>query len=169
MIKEGVKYLLYFLLLILLQVFVLNNIQLNGYINPMIYILFILILPFEISGWMLLMLGFITGLTMDMFMNTLGMHSSATVALAFVRPYIISFLSQRGDVEYKGIVSMNVTGLQWYIRYALILAFIHHLFLFYIEVFSFSHFFSTLWRSIMSTAVTGSIILLMQYFTLQKK
>lgn len=169
MIKEGVKYLLYFVLLILLQVFVLNNIQLSGYINPMIYILFILILPFEISGWMLLMLGFITGLTMDMFMNTLGMHSSATVALAFVRPYIISFLSQRGDVEYKGIVSMNVTGLQWYIRYALILAFIHHLFLFYIEVFSFSHFFSTLWRSIMSTAVTGSIILLMQYFTLQKK
>lgn len=169
MIKEGVKYLLYFVLLILLQVFVLNNIQLSGYINPMIYILFILILPFEISGWMLLMLGFITGLTMDMFMNTLGMHSSATVALAFVRPYIISFLSQRGDVEYKGIVSMNVTGLQWYIRYALILTFVHHLFLFYIEVFSFSHFFSTLWRSIMSTAVTGSIILLMQYFTLQKK
>lgn len=169
MIKEIGKYLAYFLLLILLQVFVFNNIQLSGYINPMVYLLFILLLPLEMSGWMLLILGFITGITIDMFMNTLGMHSSAVIAMAFARPYLVTFLSERVDSESKGTPTMRSTGLQWYVRYVITLVFIHHLFLFYVEVFSFNHFFSTLWRVILSTFVTSSVILVIQYFTIRKK
>jgi len=169
MIKVLVKYFIYFVLLILLQVFVLNNIQLSGYINPMIYVLFILLLPFETSGWLLLLLGFATGLTIDMFMNTLGMHSSATIVRAYARPHVISMLSQRVDMDFKGAPTMNTTGIQWYIRYAIILVFIHHLFLFFIETFSFSSFFSTLWRITLSTVITCSVVLVAQYFTIEKK
>jgi rod shape-determining protein MreD len=169
MIKDVGKYFVYFALLVLLQIFVLNNIQLSGYINPMIYILFILLLPFEISGWLLLLLGFATGLTIDMFMNTLGMHSSATIAMAYARPHVISFLSQRVDADYKGAPTMKVTGLQWYVRYTVTLVFIHHFFLFFIETLSFIHFLPTLWRIIVSTLITSSVVLLVQYFTVQKK
>jgi len=169
MIKTLGKYLGYFALLILLQVFVFNNIQLSSYINPMIYILVILLLPFEISGWLLLVLGFITGLTIDMFMNTLGMHTSASVLLAFSRPYIISFLSERADADYKGSPTMRATGIIWYVKYVVALVFIHHFFLFYIEVLSLNHFFLTLWRGLLSSLVTSSVILVFQLFTMRNK
>src|ERR1035438_10242339 len=95
MINKVVRNIIRFLVLILVQVIVLNNIQLNGFINPYIYILFIM-LPFETPGWLLLVLSLVTGLTVDMFSNTLGMHAAACVFLGFCRPRIISFISQIG-------------------------------------------------------------------------
>ena len=62
-----IKYGLYFLFLILFQVLILNNMQFSGYINPYCYILFILILPFETPGWLLLVLAFILGMIIDVF------------------------------------------------------------------------------------------------------
>ncbi|HOP03828.1 MAG TPA: rod shape-determining protein MreD [Tenuifilaceae bacterium] len=169
MIRDSLKYIGYFVLLIVLQVFVLNNVQYSGYINPMIYLLFILILPFEIKGLFLLVVAFLTGLTVDLFMNTLGMHTSATVVMAFTRPYVISFLSRRTDLDFKGKVIMGVTGVQWYVKYTIILVFVHHIFLFYFELFSFNHFFLTLLRVLLSTFFSSIVILTAQYFTVKKK
>ena len=78
-----------FILLVLFQVLVLNNIQFLGYINPYLYILFILSLPVQMPRWFLLVLAFILGLSIDIFSNTLGMHAFATVFVAFFREGII--------------------------------------------------------------------------------
>lgn len=169
MIRDSLKYSGYFVLLIVLQVFVFNNVQFSSYINPMVYVLFILILPFEIRGWLLLTVAFATGLTIDLFMNTLGMHTFASVAMAFARPYVISFISRRTDLEFKGKILMGVAGIQWYTKYVFALVFVHHLILFYIEIFSFNHFFLTLFRVLLSTVFTSVFILIAQYFTVQKK
>ena len=88
MIRLSIQYFLAFVFLILFQVLVLNNLHLSIYLNPYAYILFILILPFETPGWLVLSLGFVLGLIMDAFCNTLGMHSVATVLLAFLRAVI---------------------------------------------------------------------------------
>ena len=93
MSKQLTRYALTFIVLLALQILILNNIKLGGYINPYIYILFIMLLPFEIPGWLLLILGFLTGLTMDAFAGTLGMHSTATLFIAFLRPFILSNIS----------------------------------------------------------------------------
>jgi len=78
-----------FILLLLLQVLVFNNMNLGGYLTPAIYVLFILLLPQSINKSMLLILGFGTGLTIDLFLNTPGLHAGATVLMAFARPGII--------------------------------------------------------------------------------
>ena len=93
MIKLLPRYLINFILLVFLQVFILNNIQFSGYINPYIYVLFILILPFEIPSWFLIIIAFFLGLTIDLFSHTVGMHSSATVFMAFLRPYVLKIIS----------------------------------------------------------------------------
>ena len=97
--KGILRYAGLFILLILLQVVVFNNLQLSGYINPYIYVMFILLLPYEISGWLLLGLGLLTGLTVDTFMNTIGMHSSATLFMAFLRPYVLNLFTDREDID----------------------------------------------------------------------
>ena len=72
-----------FILLVLVQVLVLNNIQFLGYIDPYLYILFILVLPVQMPRWFLLILAFALGITIDIFSNTLGMQAFATVFIAF--------------------------------------------------------------------------------------
>ena len=48
MIKDLLKYLMMFAILIVAQLLVFNNIEFSGYVNPYVYVLFILMLPFEI-------------------------------------------------------------------------------------------------------------------------
>jgi len=151
-----------------LQLLVLNNINLGGYINPYIYILFIILLPFNTPGWLLLILGFFTGLTMDSFSNTLGMHSSATLFLSFIRPYIISIISTSENTDKASSPNLSSNGLEWFIRYSLILIVAHHIVLFYLEAFTFAHFFLTLARVLISSAITFLFILLSQFFIFNK-
>lgn len=158
------RYIFNFFFLTLIQVLVLNNIQFSGFVNPYLYVLFIITLPFETPGWLLLVLAFISGFSIDIFSNTLGMHASATVLMAFFRPTILRAFAPRDDYQPGTIPTMAYYGPSWFLRYALILVFIHHLSLFFIEVFSITHFFSTLWRVLASSVFTLILIFLSQLF-----
>ncbi|MFP4557514.1 MAG: rod shape-determining protein MreD [Bacteroidales bacterium] len=162
------KYIGLLLLLVLLQLFLFNNIQLSGYINPYIYILFILLLPYSTPGWLLLVSGFFLGLIIDTFMNTYGMHSSATLFLAFARPYVLNLLADREDVDQKGRPSLSSNGMGWFVKYTLVAVFTHHLFLFFVESFTFANFFATILRVILSTLVTSFFIVIAQFLSLRK-
>ncbi len=164
MIKLLPRYILSFILLVFLQVFLFNNIQFSGYINPYIYILFILILPFETPKWFLLIVGFTLGITIDLFSGTIGMHSSATVIMAFFRPYVLKVISPRDGYESETLPQLRYYGVSWFLKYAVILVLIHHFFLFYIEVFRLSQFFTTFIRVILSSIFTIVLVLISQYF-----
>jgi hypothetical protein len=169
MYKELLKYLGLFILLVFLQLFLFNNIQLSGYINPYFYILFILLLPYETPGWLLLFLGFLTGLIIDTLMNTYGTHSSATLLMAFFRPYFLNFLTERDDIEKKGSPSMSQNGFNWFLRYTATLTVAHHLMLFLIESFTFINIGATLWRTVLSSLVTLSFIITSQFLFIRRK
>jgi len=164
MIKLFPRYLLSFILLVFLQVFILNNIQFSGYINPYIYVLFILILPFETPKWFLLILAFLLGLTIDLFSGTIGMHSSATVVMAFFRPYVLKVISPRDGYESETLPQLRYYGVNWFLKYSVILIVVHHFVLFYLEVFRFSNFFATFARVILSSIFTIILVLISQYF-----
>ncbi|HIA37503.1 MAG TPA: rod shape-determining protein MreD [Flavobacteriales bacterium] len=161
--------LLRFVLLVLFQVLILNNIQFAGYLNPFLYVLFILMFPFDIPKPLLLIVAFITGLFIDMFSNTMGMHASACVFLGFIRPYILRYIEPRGGYEHDATPSIKDMGLTWYLSYAGVLVFLHHLLLFYLEIFRLSEFFSTLYRVVLSSCFSMLLILLSQYLIFGKR
>lgn len=146
------------------QVIILNNIQLHGYINPYLYVLFILLLPVKFSrvGTLLLALGM--GLTIDMFTDTAGMHAMATVFMGYCRPLILKTFAPRDGYEADAIPDIKEMGLQWFLLYCFLLVLIHHFALFYIEIFRFAEFFITLLRVALSTIVTVFLIIIIQYF-----
>lgn len=154
-----------FIVLVLLQVLILNNIQLSGFVNPYLYVLFVILLPFEISGWMLLVTAFSLGFCIDVFSNTIGVHSAATVAMAFVRPGILNILSPRDGYELNTLPRIRFYGLWWFLKYSFALILVHHVFLFYMEVFSFAFFFTTLLRSFSNTIITLGLVIVSQYLT----
>ena len=163
MIRIILKYIFMWLVLILLQVLLLNHIQISGYINPYMYVLFILLLPFETPRYLLLILGFLLGLSIDVFTNTPGIHASATTFLAFLRPYVINLISSRDALEINNPPSLKQMGLAWFLKYAVILIVAHHIFLFYMEVFTLKGFLFTLLRSSLSSVFTIILIILSQF------
>ncbi|MFB6307626.1 MAG: rod shape-determining protein MreD [Flavobacteriales bacterium] len=158
-----------FIFLVLLQVLILDQIYLNGYINPFLYIMFLMMLPFDIPHWFLLIISFLLGFSVDIFSNTLGLHTSACVLIGFIRPYILSSIEPRDGYEAGMKPELQYMGLNWYFHYAGILTLIHHLWLFYLEVFRFSDFFMTLWRVILSSLFTLILIIISQYLIYKRR
>ena len=163
MINSILRYGLIFIILILLQVLLFNNIEFSGYVNPWIYVMFILLLPCEISAWLLLLIAFFTGLTIDLFCGSIGMHTSATVLAGFVRPYIMRFISPRDGYEPGSDPSIAIYGFKWYLIYTSIIILIHHTALFYLEVFRLTGFFRTLLRVVLSSLFSITFIVLLEY------
>jgi rod shape-determining protein MreD len=157
-----------FVILVLLQILVFNNIQISGYLVPYIYILFVLLLPFETPGWLLLLSGFALGLSVDMFTHTLGMHTAATVFMAFMRLHVLQTIAPRDGYETGTFPRIYYYGFEWFLKYTLVLVFAHHFILFYIEVFRFTDFFSTLLRVVLSSLFSVILIILSQYFIYRK-
>jgi hypothetical protein len=155
--------LLYFLVFFLLQIFLFQNISLSSYAFCFIYIGFILTLPVEMSKLLLMVIGMGTGLIIDIFYNTLGIHTAACVLIAYMKPHIINILTPRGGYDAGAELSISSLGFQWVFTYAAILIFIHHLALFFLESWGFNDFFFTLLKALASSLFTLTVFILFQY------
>jgi rod shape-determining protein MreD len=125
--------------------------------------MFILLLPIEIPAWLLLIISFFTGLIIDLFAGTPGMHTSATVLAGFVRPFILRIISPRDGYEPGADPSILIYGFKWFLIYTSIIVIIHHTALFYLEVFRFTDFFRTLLRVLLSSLFSITFIVLLEY------
>jgi rod shape-determining protein MreD len=157
-----------FLVVILFQVLVMDNVMINGYMIPYVYLLFILLMPFETPRWTQLVLGFLLGMGIDLFLNTPGMHTAATVLVAFIRPYLLNLLAPRDGYDTDSFPRIHYYGFLWFLKYTLIIVVIHHFLLFYLEVFQLKDFLTTLSRVILSSILSTSTIILSQYFVFRK-
>jgi len=151
-----------FVALVLLQVLIFNQFQFNGYVNPYLYVLFILLLPLSTPRYMLLFLGFFLGLAVDIFSDSLGIHAAATVFIAYIRPAVIRTISIREE-DRSDFPGLKQNKFSWFLSYTAILVFIHHFILLYLEYFTFTHFFSTLLRVFLSAIFSIFVIVLSQF------
>lgn len=151
------------------QVLVLNNINIGGLINPYIYPLLLIVLPFEIAGWALLFFAFILGLSIDFFSGSFGFHTFAAVFLAGIRPSVVKTLSL-GKFDQDSALNIKQQGYLASTIFIGILIFIHHFVYFIVESFSYSGFGYTLLRIILSTIVSIilSVILLLFFYNSRK-
>lgn len=166
MIQNVIKYGLIFIGLILLQVMVVNNITLFYLVHPYVYFLFILILPVSVSNWLLLLVGFFTGWVMDLFAATPGLHASTCVFIAFTRPLVVRLFQPRSVNQEDPDPHIHSFGFGNFVLYALVLTFLHHLFLHFVEVFEFIEFEKTLFRVVINTAASLGLILVIELLIL---
>jgi rod shape-determining protein MreD len=157
------RYSVAFFVLIALQLLIFNNIEFSGYVNPYVYVMFILILPVAIPSWILLLLSFLAGLVIDLFSGTIGVHAFASVMAGFVRPWVLSLNVTAEASEPAMSPSAYRSGLRWFLIYSLTVVLVHHLALFYIELFTLKNFFHTLLRVLLSAAATTFFVVLFDF------
>jgi rod shape-determining protein MreD len=156
------------LVLLFVQIFLLRNIGFYNLSTPFLYILFILVLPFNVPNLLLYILAFTTGLTIDAFYDTLGVHATACVVLAFARISFISVSLNREAVD-EPEPSLGNMGFRWFALYAILCVFLHHLIVFFLEAFKLSEFTYTLSRTLLSTCFSLFVILLSEFIFHNRK
>src|SRR6201996_9048483 len=148
-----------FIILDFLQVFLLKNITLYNLSTPYLYIMFILLLPFEIPNVLLFALSFALGLTIDAFYDTPGLHAASCVLLAFVRILFISITVQKDGFDNEPEPTLSMMGFRWFFTYIVVLTLFHHFFLFNLEVFRFFDLEYTITRILLSSIFTVFLML----------
>ena len=153
----------YFLIYLLLQVVLMQNVVLFDVAFCFLYVGFLLMLPFDAGAIRLMLLGLLMGLCVDIFYNSFGIHAAASVFIMYIRPYVVNLLAPRGGYEPGMTPKLKVMGLEWFSAYSLILIFLHHLILFFVEAGGFDMFLYTLLKVVASTVFTFVVILIIQY------
>ncbi len=152
-----------FITVVLLQVFIFSRLPLGTYLQPSIYVGFILLLPYGYSQVRALLWAFSLGLCIDLLStDVIGINAAALVALAFVRPYILKLFSTKSEFEAHATPVPRTIGLQPFIGYASISLLLHQSLFFFLDSFGFYDIFHTLLRIVASTVCSVLFIVLLQ-------
>lgn len=162
--KSIVSQVLIFVFYLLLQIFFVRQLVLFDYAFCFVYVASIILLPFEINKMTLILLGFVAGITVDIFYNTIGANAASMTLIAFVRPAVIGVLAPQRGYDERQTLSLNSMGLSWFITYATTLIFIHHFVLFLLEASDWELFFPVMLKVICSTIFTTIIVVIIQFF-----
>lgn len=152
------------LLYVFLQVFVVRNLVFFDVAFCFLYISVIIFLPNTISISALILISFFVGLFVDVFYNTAGIHASACVLIAFLRSYILKILFPTRGLETELVISIEGLGTERFIRYIIIITFIHHLFLFFVEAGSLNFFLNTSLKVVSSVLFTSLVVFLLHIY-----
>ncbi|MGQ0740521.1 MAG: rod shape-determining protein MreD [Bacteroidota bacterium] len=158
--NDFAKNIIRFIVLMAIQVFILDKIpHLHRFITPYLYYVFILWLPFSVSRQWQLVIGFLTGLVLDYFTMTPGLHAAACTLIAYVRPFVIGILTPRDSSEFN-YREPSPRAMQWtpYAVYVFILTLLHHGYMVLLEWLDFGNFLDFLIKVAATTAISLLLI-----------
>lgn len=166
--NEILKYSWHFVLFALIQILVLNQIEIGWGIQVFLTPLYTLLLPFEINVFLLMIISFFLGLSVDIMSNTFGLHASAMVTTAALRPFIFKIFAPRDG--YDNLLTPNIftMGRNWYIRTFGTMLIVHHLWFFLLEIFKFSELLYVFQKTGLSLILSFIVCLLIQFVIVRK-
>ena len=148
-----------FIGLVLLQVLVFNHINLFGYLNPMVYISWVLLFPIRKNKSLFLILSFLLGLSIDFFSDSGGINAAATLVIAFTRLSILKMVLRKTDFDFLSF-NLRAVSFSKAFLFIAILTSIHHFIVFSLEYFSLNSFSSIISNTILTSVFTIIIIIL---------
>lgn len=149
-------------LLIFLDIFLVSELEFTPWVKPHIYLLFILLLPVRVSKTGLLLLGFISGFTMDVFLDTGGIHAFAATMMAFVRIFFVPIFTSAEDYEDNITPGLRQFGFFGFLLYSGVLVLIYNLTFFSLEIFKSSFWLLIAGKTILSTLTTLVLLFLIE-------
>lgn len=158
-----------FVLFVLAQGLILNNLEFGWGAMPMLYPLFLLLLPVDTKPVVLMLIAFLFGIAIDSMSNTFGLHASAAVVFAFFRPIIFKAFSNKETIETIEVTNIFTMGTAWFFYTFGTLLLIHHTWFFVIESFKLNDFIIILRKTALSVPMSFLLSILVQFIFISKK
>jgi rod shape-determining protein MreD len=144
--------------LMAVQVLVLSRINLGGanfnYISIFLYPLFLMFLPLRTPTWAILLMGFAYGYCIDVFLDTIGMHTATCVLSGFVRSGLIRSFEPQGGYKDSASLTRRSMGIFWFFKFAAAFLFIHIFVFFSVEEFTPFYWKKIIFATIPSYAIS---------------
>lgn len=160
--RKIVEYTLFLLVMVLLQAFLFSRIGVSAYLHPLVYVVFVLLLPMEISGAALLFSAFALGVSVDALTGMAGLNTIATLFTAFCRPIFLTLLAGKDEVKDGGLPDSKRLGAKKFLYYAGILVFLHSLVFFSFEALTWKYYYVVLLRTLLSSVLALILIYFIQ-------
>lgn len=152
-----------YIIVMLLQILLFDQLQLWGACHPYIYVACLLMMPITLPHSADMIIGAVIGLIMDIFCNSMGVHTASCILLMFVRPYLLGVIINDKD-RLNEQISLRSVGMEAFIKYTVILVLLHHLTVFSLAAWSWTHIGFVLLETVISSIVT--ILIIIGYNTL---
>ncbi len=163
---KTVSYAVLFLVMVVLQLFLMDNLSISIYINPLVYIAFVVLLPLDTKPIVMLLSALALGVTVDALMGAAGLNTIATLFVAFFRGTLAGFILGRDDDRETGIPSPERMGMRKFLQFMVTIVVVHHAIFFLFESLSTAYLFHTLLRTVLSSALSvGAVWLIVRLFT----
>ncbi len=154
----GIKFGALFIVVLLLQVLLFNNLDLNIYISPFVYIAFVMLLPMEMASIYVLLLGLVMGVVMDVSMLTMGVNTMASLFTAYFRAFILDISIGKELVRDGGVPSMQRLGIVRMLRYSILFCLLHCIIFFSLETLSVEFVYITILQIILTSIVSVLLV-----------
>lgn len=158
-----------FVLFLLVQTLILNQIEIGFGIQLMIYPLFIMLLSFDTGVLSLLAISFTLGICIDAFSNTFGLHTSSLLVFSFLRPVIFKLFDTREGYDLLLEPTVLNMGNGWFIKSFGSLLLIHHFWFYLLEMFKLNDMGYVLQKTVYSLPLSFFLCVLLQYLFFNKK
>lgn len=168
MINNILRGLFYFVVFVVIQIWVLNNIHFLRIATPFLYLYFIIKLPVGISQTQVVFFSFLAGLTIDTFTNTPGMHAAACTLAGFIREPLIRFFMGK-DLPEGIYPSYKTFGFGGFFRYVVAFVVLHHVALFLLESLTFFDPVFLIVRIAASAVMTTLLICTVEAFNIESQ
>lgn len=147
-----------FIVVMVLQILLFNQLQLWGVCHPYVYVLCLLMMPITLPHSVDMVIGAVVGLLMDVCCNSLGIHTASCILVMFLRPYLIAaFVNEKERLTEQ--ISIRTIGFEAFIKYAVLIVMIHHLAVFMLAAWSWSHIGFVLAETVVSSMMTLLLII----------
>ncbi|MCB0652957.1 MAG: hypothetical protein KDC85_16885 [Saprospiraceae bacterium] len=141
------------------------SMSIGGYrhFHILIYPLFIILMPFGTSRPLQLFLAFALGLFVDIFYESPGIHASAAVFTAYIRPLILNWLEPREGYNINHVPTKDQYGITWYLTYSGIMMMLHLFFYFSVDAFTYYYIVDILLRTLSSFVISMVFVIMAAY------
>ena len=162
------KHSIRFVLFVFVQALIFNQLEIGWGIQFMIYPLFILLLPWDMNVFLVMLVSFFLGISIDSISNTYGLHASSAVMVAYLRPYIFKIFEPRDGYEAGPELTYHNMDFRWIVSVQGLLLCIHHLWFFLVEIFKFNEVLYILQKTLLSVPASFILCMLIQMDFIKK-
>ncbi len=156
----GIRYTILFLVVTLLQCLVFNQVQISIWLNPLVYVAFVMLLPMRTAPIVVLLCGLLAGVSMDVVSGLAGVNTIASLFTAYSRPLMLKLIVGKDVYADGGVPAPRVIGLNKFVVYATLFVLIQNLLYFSLEAMTLSYFYLILLKVLLNGAISVLLVTL---------